>query len=1101
MSNHSIPSRLKGLSFAVAQVIAVAGATDVAADVSCTHELTNASPSLVISADETGNVCDTGSSVKSVTLSSGVTLTSTDSQYAAINVERGTVELESGARIVNEQDRFAYGVEIDRHYSETANVVTLGANASIDAAAIDPQGKGGLTRAKGIYAYSEGAMTVDLSAGSSITSTSTASRYTKSTGVMIKAKHNAEPTPTPIDTITVNAQESAISVSASAVESVYNVGYSVYAESMAIDAEGAAQTSIDLQASSVIANASVDTESGQRGVVSSVGINAESDTSEPSTVGLVRIVLDSTTIDVDSDLEGEGYGQTIALGLLAAANSQYGDTRAEIDISGGSVDVSATSNSSFQAQDNSAHSTAILASASDSGYGSVVSINVDGGAEVNSYASGIDAIAYGIHTGGGKGGASDTTSINLDDVSISVSATAERYAFATAIEAAESNVDIDVVDSAITVSADSDEGYGVAIGINAVTKGELDITLTGSSLVVNGSSSYTAFSPGEGYTAGIVVADDNGYGGTVTLNGASIKVTNSGNAPAVGIWQAAVNGAPAPLVITLDSTSSIDAQYAVVGYYSGSAESTLNNAGTITGNVFVRDINNSGSIAGIVRAENVDTSGMINGVVIAKALNVLDGGVVAGIAAVTETLNVAAGGELQVILTDEVDGDSARFTTADATLADGSKVHLNATSDLYDPDIDGIDYLVVDATNSLIADTDAMLLNTSGLISADWVECGPLKLCVSVRALELEEIAIGDGSSFNGVEAAGAAQSVLEELSDTDTETADTFLALIERVVDEEAWDELDGSGQGENLLASRDAERVVSRYVQRLMQQGRSSGEEFSGAQGLWMQALQTDGDGDSDNGVAGFEVDTTGFAIGYDRELRPGLVIGGVISSADTEVESDDNLNRVDTDTVMASIYGQWTQGPLFANAVMTYGRGDNDSRREVVGDITSADYDSNFLSMRIQGGKEFGFESGWKLSPRVEIAYNHVNIDSYDEAGSIAALSVASQSYETLELGLGLEIAKPIIIEKAVWTPYFDLAVYHDFANDQVQSNSRFVIGGNSFVTTGSDVEQTNISATLGLSYAVGAHHSLKAAYEYFGNSNYDSASWMLRYSYGF
>jgi len=293
----------------------------------------------------------------------------------------------------------------------------------------------------------------------------------------------------------------------------------------------------------------------------------------------------------------------------------------------------------------------------------------------------------------------------------------------------------------------------------------------------------------------------------------------------------------------------------------------------------------------------------------------------------------------------------------------------------------------------------------------------------------------------------------------------------------------------------------VVSRYVQRLMQQGRSSGEEFSAAQGLWIQALQTDGDGDSDNGVAGFEVDTTGFAIGYDRELRPGFVIGGVFSTADTEVESDDNLNRVDTDTLMASIYGQWTQGPLFANAVMTYGRGDNDSRRDVVGDIASADYDSDFLSLRIQGGKEFGFDSGWKLSPRAEVAYSHVNIDSYDETGSIAALSVGSQSYETLELGLGLEIAKPIIIDKAVWTPYFDLAVYHDFAEDQVQSSSRFVIGGNSFVTTGSDVEQTNVSATVGLSYAVGANHGFKAAYEYFGNSSYDSASWMLRYSYSF
>jgi len=1076
MSNHSIPSRLKRLSFAVAQVIAVTGVADATAQVSCTHELTNASPSLVISADETGNVCDTGASAKSVTLSSGVTLTATDSRYAAINVERGTVELESGARIVNEQDRLAYGVEIDRHYNETANVVTLGANSSIVAAAIDPQGKGGLTRAKGIYAYSEGAMTVDLSAGSSITSTSTASRYTKSTGVMIKAKDNDEPTPT--DTITINAQDSTVSASASALESVYNVGYNIYAESIAIDAEGAAQTSIDLRASSFIASASVDTESGQKGTVSSVGINAESDTSEPSTASFVEIVLDSTTIDVDSDLEGEGYGETVALGLLATSNAQYGDTRIEIDISGGSVDVSATSNSSFQAQGNSANSTAILASASDSGYGSVVSINVDGGAEINSYASGIDAIAYGIQTS--LGHTPDNTSINLSDASVNVSAEGYGAAGAIAIEVKGDDVDVVLEDAEIVASAtqtgSDNSDVVVANGIAAVGS-DLNIQLISSTVTVNTATAATG--PAIRYSTGIAT-----YGGddtvSISLNDSSVIVNTPSLVKGVGVYERYGRGA----MITLDRGSRIEADVAV---YSEGSDAQLINAGNIVGNIEM--FNGS-----------VDTTGTIIGVVEADTLDVRDNGIVAGTADV-HTLDVAAGGELQVILTDDVDRDNAHFAAVDATLADGSKVHLNATSDLYNPETDGIDYLVVEADNSLIANTDAMLLNTSGLISADWIECGPLKLCVSVRALELEEIAIGDGSSANGVDAAGAAQSVLEELSGTDTETADTFLALIERVVDEEAWEELDGSGQGENLLASRDAERVVSRYVQRLMQQGRSSGEEFSAAQGLWMQALQTDGDGDGDNGVAGFEVDTTGFAIGYDRELRPGLVIGGVVSRADTEVESDDNMNRVDTDTLMASVYGQWTQGPLFANAVMTYGRGDNDSRREVVGDIASADYDSDFLSMRIQGGKEFGFESGWKLSPRVEIAYNHVNIDSYDEAGSIAALSVASQSYETLELGLGLEIAKPIIIEKAVWTPYFDLAVYHDFANDQVQSNSRFVIGGNSFVTTGSDVEQTNISATLGLSYAVGAHHSLKAAYEYFGNSNYDSASWMLRYSYGF
>jgi outer membrane autotransporter protein len=1076
MSNHTIPSRLKGLSLAVAQVVAVTGAADAAA-VGCSHIVTSAAP-VVISSDVTGSVCTDGSSPSSVTLSSGATLTAASYASRAVSIRRGSVELESSAQIINEKDSYSTGISVDSYGSDNgASVVTLGTDSIIRVNSNTTQAKGGGANARAISAYSEGAMTIDLGAGTSVDSSSTSAVYAEGEAISVQARGTYGVT----DTVTINAQDATVFVSAAVVNSAYFEGASrVYAEGTTIEVEGAAQTSVDLGASSVSANTRAATEIDQQGSVYSVGIDVESTTNQLSTLANAAIELDDTAVDVDAYIAGEGYGEAVALGISSSSDSEFANATSSVDIHGGSVDVAAFSDVANDDARNLALSVAIGAG-SDSGYGQAVTlINIDEGAEIAAYASGPQALAMGITS---KYSGTDTLSIVLNDASLEVGAEGYGGAVAAGIVATATEVDVLLTDADIVVSANqvaSDLGGPIGrLTASGILAGGDDVNLemTNSSVTVNVPTAAGSVGPGK-YANGIVV-----YGGreaaSVTLNNSSVIVNTPDSITGVGIYDYSDYGA----VITLDSGSRIEADLAV---YSGGEDAQLINAGRVVGDVDMRG--------------SVDNSGTMIGRVEARELTVRSTGVVAGTADV-HTLDVAAGGELQVILTDEVDPESAHFTAVDATLADGSKVHLNATSDLYNPDIDGIDYLVVDATNSLIADTDAMLLNTSGLISADWVECGSLSLCVSVRALELEEIAIDDGSSTNGVGAAGAAQSVLEELSGTDTETADTFLELIERVVDDEAWEELDGSGQGENLLASRDAERVVSRYVQRLMQQGRSSGEEFSAAQGLWIQALQTDGDGDSDNGVAGFEVDTTGFAIGYDRELRPGLVIGGVVSSADTEVESDDNMNRVDTDTLMASIYGQWTQGPLFANAVMTYGRGDNDSRREVVGDIASADYDSDFLSLRIQGGKEFGFESGWKLSPRVEVAYNHVNIDSYDESGSVAALSVASQSYETLELGLGLEIAKPIVVEKAVWTPYFDLAVYHDFADDQVQSNSRFVIGGNSFVTTGSDVEQTNISATLGLSYSVGANHSLKAAYEYFGNSSYDSASWMLRYSYGF
>jgi len=1094
MSNHTIPSRLKGLSFAVAQVIAVASATDVVADASCSHQLDNASPSVVIGADTTGAVCDREADAKSVTLSSGVTLTGADTFVNAISVKNGvaTVTLESGAGIVNQQSRYSYGMDLGDLSTGGDIAVTLDANATITVTA--DSATTARARAAAINAVAKGEVTIDLSAGSAISGTATAhDSYAEGAGIFVDASYSSAD-----DSVVITAAESTISASASGVAARYHK-YD-HASSVGVQVTNPREVSVDLSASSIKSEATTVSNSGVEGGAGAAGIAIYAASAEfNSGDSLATVLLNGTSLDIDSSIEGDGYGQVVALGVSSDAFSYTETAKSVVTAKGGTIDVLAVSNLASDDHRNTASATAIAAGAvSYTQYDTSAAVTLNSGAKVSSKAFGANANATGVVVRGNGHYSLGTATVTLSDASLDVTAEGYGSAVAYGIVGAADTVNVNLTDADIALSViktGSAKGGAVAHGIN-VRGDSLDVTLTNSSVVVDVSSPAYA----GGYATGISLG---GYdaAAAVTLNGSSVVVNAPDSGVGLGVLDA--SGREYGAVITLDSGSRIEADLAV---YSEGVHAQLLNAGRIVGDIDSR--------RGLV-----DTTGTIIGHVVAETLEVRDQGIVAGKADVT-TLNVAAGGELQVILTDEVhslsagstsagglqvivpdeaDRNNAHFSAVDATFADGSKVHLNATSELYSPDVDGISYLVVNATNSLIANTDAMLLNTSGLISAGWVECGPLSLCVSVRALELEEVAIGDGSSANGVDAAGAAQSVLEELSGTDT--AETFLALIERVVDDEAWEELDGSGQGENLLASRDAERVVSRYVQRLMQQGRSSGEEFSAAQGLWVQALQTDGDGDSDNGVAGFEVDTTGFAIGYDRELRPGLVIGGVISSADTEVESDDNMNRVDTDSLMASVYGQWTQGPLFANAVMTYGRGDNDSRRNIVGDIATADYDSDFLSLRIQGGKEFGFESGWKLSPRVEVAYNHVNIDSYDETGSIAALSVASQSYETLELGLGLEIAKPIIIDKAVWTPYFDLAVYHDFADDQVQSNSRFVIGGNSFVTTGSDVEQTNVSATLGLSYAVGANQALKVAYEYLGNSSYNSASWMLRYSYGF
>ncbi len=326
-------------------------------------------------------------------------------------------------------------------------------------------------------------------------------------------------------------------------------------------------------------------------------------------------------------------------------------------------------------------------------------------------------------------------------------------------------------------------------------------------------------------------------------------------------------------------------------------------------------------------------------------------------------------------------------------------------------------------------------------------------------------------------------------------------MGLLERISEEQAWSTLDPSGQGEGVRVSQSAEKSMSSSIQQRMQLGLSSGEEYSVTQGLWVQALDSDGDGDSMKDSAGFDVQTRGLLLGYSMQWSPSWSFGVAAATSSSDLEANDRSIIVDTDTTMFSGYAQWSASRWFANGALTYGASDNDTSRQVLDDRLTASYDSDFWTIRAQAGRTYSIESGWNFQPRAELAYSRVGIDSYQEKGSLAALSVGDQRYETVELGLGVEVNRTLIIDRVVWTPSLDVLVLQDVADDQVRTSSRFVLGGQPFVTEGTDFSGTSYSAELGLRGDFSVGHQLEVAYESLTSDDYRSDSWMLRYRYQF
>ncbi len=1058
-----------------------------------------------------------------------------DSDYDSSSL---TIDLSNSSVAVKaegEYEAYAEGIYAtsDSEYESATLTLNLAKSSlTVEATASDTYSSEAY--ATGIYADSEswdGSATLTLNMADSSLTVSASASYAEAAGIYAEASGEVS------SSLTIDLSNSSVTVDTLANKYAISSGVSG-------EASGYGDTSATLlmDGGSISANASIIDDEMAYGSRFSFAnaISLSSNSWEVESTASTTVSLENATVSSTSNNDAyQGFAFSLGMDATSSNGSSYGGS-AEVNVTLNNTQLISSANASTD-QPSFAYSNGLMFGDRANAGESSSQITLNNGASIEATAE-ASYSGRAVAMNGAKYGSQGTT-ISLDNASLTASASASmelegpgKYTSAAGIFASNVDLTIDLNNANIDASASATGDYGYAMAQGIFVYGE---SASGDNAVISlSNSAITASVSGNGFSVGI--SDSSFY--VTPTDEAGIEAFINGLNPDELSDYAFGDTYGNSLSVTLDSASSIAADYAVVSLFSGSS---LDNAGTIDGTIVIETLDNSGTINGLTVAAELDNTGTINGQVIAtnltnagllnsailatditnsgtiqgqvfvtsmldtsgsvfgtvggNSLVVRDGGVVAGTADMGSLL-VEAGGELQAILTDATDPTLAHFTAVDATLESGAKVHINGTSDLFNPDLAGVDYLILEADNSLTANTDDLMLYHSGLIGVDWAECSDLQLCVTVRALNLEEVAINDGADTNGVGAAAAAQSVL--VAQSGTETGDAFFELLDSVVEGKAWNQLNTSGQGETVYAGRDAERVVSRYVQRLLQQGRNSGEEFQGGHGLWVQALQTDGEGDRQNGIAGFDIDTTGMALGYDIELMPGLFIGGVISTADSQVDADNGGSGVDTDTTMLSLYTQWSQNQWFANAVATYGRSDNDGFRYIVDDRAEADYDSDMLSVRLQAGKAFAIsQNGWSIAPRAEFAYSKIDIDSYVERGSVAALSVGSQSYETLELGLGAELSKAFIIDRAVLKPYLDLAVYHDFASDQVQTSSRFVVGGDNFVTTGYDVEDTNLSATLGLSYGFGSDHTLKAAYEYFGNSDYNSGSWMLRYSYSF
>jgi outer membrane autotransporter protein len=467
---------------------------------------------------------------------------------------------------------------------------------------------------------------------------------------------------------------------------------------------------------------------------------------------------------------------------------------------------------------------------------------------------------------------------------------------------------------------------------------------------------------------------------------------------------------------------------------------------------------------------------------------------------ITGDLSVESAGSLQVRLRDVTSTTTPIVTVGGkASFAAGSKIGVTATPGDFTGKSAGRTYILVQAgsieDNGLTVVSNSALLNLSGFKVTDQTVTATVK---GLNGADAAAEILKHGATSNAVNALiPFTDSVLGQLRADDA----VFQAFTNANGAELAKlaEQLAPVVNGGTTQAATTSQSMISNAVSGRSAQvrGQSSGDVLTET-GVWMKGLYSDADQDTRHGIAGYNAYTGGFILGADGKLNAETTVGVAFSHLDTTVNSESSNTDVSSNLLTA--YGSWARGPIFVDASITYGKADNDSKREIATTTAKGDYDSDMLGLNVLGGYGFNLDHGILVEPRAALRYTDLKIDGYTEKGSSAALSVGSQRLQVGEAGAGVRVAKDFPMGNGTLKPEATLMAYHDFIGDKSNTTSAFTLGGSPFVTSGATQARNSYEFGLGADYSIGAV-TVGASYTYMERTDFKADTFSAKIRYDF
>ncbi len=313
----------------------------------------------------------------------------------------------------------------------------------------------------------------------------------------------------------------------------------------------------------------------------------------------------------------------------------------------------------------------------------------------------------------------------------------------------------------------------------------------------------------------------------------------------------------------------------------------------------------------------------------------------------------------------------------------------------------------------------------------------------------------------------------------------------------------------------------------------GIATGDMFQGS-GFWIQGLGSHGKQWARKDIEGFNMNTWGTAIGADRLITKHLRMGAAGGYSFARVKSKmPGSPSSDINSFQVTVYGTYDStdlcrsrndrretkdrekllsrgGAWYVDGMAAFGANNYDSRREIWLTpsnvrVAKADHHGQQYSTKWETGYTVTTRATKELeiTPFASLEYSYLRMNGYREKGAGAlGLTVEADGYHTLEQGLGMKFAYPLVSKKhGTFVPAVKAAWLYDYLADKFESRSSFAGGGTSFTSSGAKPARNGALFGAELAYLNKGNMTLTANYDCTLRDHYRNHTYYLTARFDF